>query len=44
VLAPDWPVLVLGFVIFAALALGLVAVLTRAAFRDQTAAPAAEAA
>jgi len=44
VLAPDWPVLIAGFVLFAALALGLVALLTRAAFREQTAAPAAEAA
>jgi len=44
VLAPDWPVLILGFVVFAALALGLIAVLTRVAFREQTATPTAEAA
>ena len=44
VLAPDWPLLVVGFVLFAALAFGLVALLTRAAFREQTATPAAEAA
>ena len=44
VLAPDWPVLVLGFVLFAALVFGLVALLTRASFREQTAEPAAEAA
>jgi ABC-type antimicrobial peptide transport system permease subunit len=43
VLAPDWPLLILGFVVFAALALGLVALLTRAAFREQTATPTAEA-
>lgn len=43
VLAPDWPVLIFGSLLFAALALGLVALLTRAAFREQTAAPAAEA-
>jgi FtsX-like permease family protein len=44
VLAPDWPVLILGFVLFAALGLGLVGLLTRAAFREQTATPAPEAA
>jgi hypothetical protein len=44
VLAAGWPVLILGFVLFAAFAAGLVALLTRAAFREQTAAPAAEAA
>jgi hypothetical protein len=44
VLAPDWPGLIVGFVLFAALALGLVALLTRTAFREQTAEPAAEAA
>ena len=44
VLAPDWPMLILGFVLFTALALGLVALLTRAAFREQTATPTAEAA
>ncbi len=44
VLAPDWPVLILGFVLFTALALGLVALITRAAFREQTATPTAEAA
>ena len=42
VLAPDWPVLVLGFVVFAALAVGLVALLTRASFREQISTPAAE--
>ena len=44
VLAPDWPVLILGFVLFAALAVGLLTLLTRAAFREQTATPTAEAA
>jgi ABC-type antimicrobial peptide transport system permease subunit len=43
VLAPDWPVLILGFVLFAALAVGLLALLTRAAFREQTSTPVAEA-
>jgi hypothetical protein len=42
VLAPDWPVLILGFVLFAALALGLVTLLTRAAFREQAATPVTE--
>jgi hypothetical protein len=36
VLAPDWPALILGLVLFAALAVGLLALLTRAAFREQT--------
>jgi hypothetical protein len=44
VLAPDWPVLLLGFVLFSAFAFGVVALLTRAAFREQSATPAAEAA
>jgi hypothetical protein len=43
-LAPDWPLLIIGLVVFAALAVGLVALLTRAAFREQTATPTAEAA
>ena len=42
VLAPDWPVLILGFVAFAALAFGLVALLTRASFRERAATPVAE--
>jgi hypothetical protein len=42
VLAPDWPVLILGLVLFSALAFGLVALLTRASFREQTATPATE--
>jgi len=42
VLAPDWPVVILGVVLFAAVALGLVALLTRAAFREQSATPMAE--
>ena len=41
-LAPDWPVVMLGVVLFAAIALGLVALLTRAAFREQSATPMAE--
>jgi hypothetical protein len=44
VLAPDWPVLLLGCVVFAGLALGVIALLTRTAFREQTATPTAEAA
>jgi hypothetical protein len=44
VLSPDWPALVLGSVLFALLALGVVALLTRAAFREQAATPTAEAA
>jgi hypothetical protein len=41
---PGLALLIVGFVVFAALALGLVAALTRAAFREQTATPTAEAA
>jgi ABC-type antimicrobial peptide transport system permease subunit len=44
VLAPDWPVLLLGSVVFVALALGVIALLTRTAFREQAATPTAEAA
>jgi hypothetical protein len=44
VLAPDWPTLVLGLALFVLLALGVVALLTRAAFRERAATPAAEAA
>ena len=44
VLAPDWPVLLIGCVLFVALALGVVALLTRTAFREQSATPAPEAA
>ena len=42
VLAPDWPVLILGFILFTAIAFGLVALLTRASFREQTATAATE--
>jgi hypothetical protein len=42
VLAPDWPVLLLGCVVFVGLALGVIALLTRTAFREQTATPTAE--
>jgi hypothetical protein len=42
VLSPDWTALVLGSVLFVLLALGIVALLTRAAFREQAATPAAE--
>jgi hypothetical protein len=44
VLAPDWPLLAFGTVLFILLALAVVAVLTRAAFREQTATPSIEAA
>ena len=44
VLAPDWPVLVVGCALFVALAFGIVGLLTRASFREQTATPIAEAA
>jgi hypothetical protein len=44
VLAPDWPTLVLGLALFVLLALGVVALLTRAAFRERASTPAAEAA
>jgi hypothetical protein len=44
VLAVDWPVLLLGWVVFVGLALGVIALLTRTAFREQTATPTAEAA
>jgi hypothetical protein len=37
VLAPDWPVVILGVVVFAGVALVLVALLTRASFREQSA-------
>ena len=42
VLAPDWPLLILGFVVFAGVALVLVALLTRASFREQSATTTAE--
>jgi hypothetical protein len=42
VLAPDWPVLLLGGLVFVGLALGVIALLTRTAFREQTATPTAE--
>jgi hypothetical protein len=44
VLAPDWPVLLIGSALFVALALGVVALLTRTAFREQSATPTPEAA
>jgi ABC-type antimicrobial peptide transport system permease subunit len=44
VLAPDWPALLLGCALFVALALAVVALLTRSAFREQIATPSAEAA
>src|SRR5438034_10231439 len=44
VLAPDWPVLVVGCALFVALAFGILGLLTRASFREQTATPIAEAA
>jgi ABC-type antimicrobial peptide transport system permease subunit len=43
VLAADWPVLLLGCALFVALALGVIALLTRTAFREQAATPTAEA-
>jgi FtsX-like permease family protein len=43
VLAPDWPALLLGCALFVALALAVVALLTRTAFREQIATPSAEA-
>jgi hypothetical protein len=43
VLAPDWPALALGAALFVLLTLAVVAVLTRAAFREQAATPTAEA-
>jgi hypothetical protein len=44
VLAPDWPALLLGFAVFTLLALGVLAALTRTAFREQAGTPRAEAA
>ena len=42
VLAPDWPALLLGLAAFVLLAVGVLAALTRSAFREQFATPRAE--